>query len=168
MKVLHFNSQFLAEIKQILLSFQSRNLFSVLGNKKSSVQSNQAIPLAIFFLVFSESVFPKPQCSGSGSKLRVIISEVFLLTVWIRRQLILPGGVQKTECQKWHTASRSYKSLEYFPLNSNTSPFGFTDGQWNNIMGRLLSVSSKLKNKWLNKSKRTSYYVITKIFRKYM
>lgn len=166
MKVLYFKSQFLAEIKQILLSLQSRNLFSVLGNKKSSVQSNQAIPLAIFFLVFS--VFPKPQCSGSGSKLRVIISEVFLLTLWIRRQLILPGGVQKTECQKWHTASRSYKSLEYFPLNSNTSPFGFIDGQWNNTMGRLLSVPSKLKNKWLNKSKRTSYYVITKIFRKYM
>lgn len=79
MKVLYFKSQFLAEIKQILLSFQSRNLFSVLGNKKSSVQSNQAIPLAIFFLVFS--VFPKPQRSGSGSKLRVIISEVFLLTL---------------------------------------------------------------------------------------
>lgn len=31
------------------------------------------------FFVFYESVFPKPQFSGSGPKLRVIISEVLKL-----------------------------------------------------------------------------------------
>lgn len=137
---------FLAEIK---LTLQSRNLFSVLGNKRSSAQGNQATQLAIFFFVFSESVFPKPQFSGSGPKLRVIISEV--LKLWIRRQLILPGGLQKTECQKWHTASRSHTSLEYSPLNSNASPFRFTDGQWNNTMGRCCWSPASWKKKWLNK-----------------
>lgn len=62
--LLFSNLRFPAKIKCILLTLQYRSHFSVLGNKRSSVQGKQAIQVAKSFLVFSESAFSKHQSSG--------------------------------------------------------------------------------------------------------